>query len=1329
MGRLRIRDNNNSSWIDICQSEWRIKQANGTWRRVYPRDIKGRHGKDQYWCQINCASDGGCADDPYGGIGTDNPDHPTNGGTGGPNFGPIVTNPTPGEPVGSGGPKDWDGNPIEPPEPSEPYDPSNPPSGPTQPPTTGNPYQPPLSDPSDPNPVYPPIRNGGIPSADPYTPLIGPNTCYQGEGDYEPGCGIGTPKQLPDGTTCVILEGGTQCLPVGGTPKGEEPAKTCPLDNQFRYSPVSDPAASEVVWKIGEFRHDIGRRRGKLKIGYNFEDVINGTRAEGRIEIMHLGHTILRTVAYSGHGEIEIDYQGSVSDGVIVLRLFIMGNTNRFGYRLHCVESTIQDVGIDPVLTNPPDGTDPFVPPTGSDDVGGYNDEDGYGPDYEPDSETGGPIGADGLPTVPSEPTTIIPNPAPNVPNDDGTVTDAPVAIKNPDGTIEGLHDPTTPTVDTDNDGIPDTVPDSPGTSGEAGTWNDPLTCPTTAMFGGTAVDPDGTVHVPWDVGEFIVSLGPDKGTVLLPFTFSKTNGSPATGRIEVIHRGIKIGDTGAATGAGRISFEYDPGANPSENRQKVLLRVRRGDAHRWGFRIGCPIPAREMVDTDNDGVPDMLEPTEGDPDAPAACGGTFEPAHGGNIGVHDMFHEMSGEEGEVIVDFQMWFQPDTLEVWYQGSKLATTGGFVSGVGQVRFNFKPNNGDNRVLVRVISNEAGTSWVYVISCPGELGSKTDPRPCSQDDGVLISLGQSRNDTYWDLGYEAGVINVLYQMYYTPDSIAIYDKDDNLLAGNPTEGVSGTDTLSFSYEPHMNPLHVVMLSHYEGNWGYKIDCPVADPEFSVVSGIPQREEGNAIPFTVVLAESIPIEVSVAYELISGTATVGADVEDASGRIIFPPNTTSQTIYFDTFDDDVNEPYESFTFRISDPSHGVIRQSDNKGTILDNDWPLVACGTYRSFSYSNPGVNVQLGSTAGNVVLEYETNGSGGPGANRFEVTIDGKAFMDTGYVSVPAGDKGELSVWYDPADFTGTVAKVEITGDAWSAIRLNCPTPAPTYDRKIFGTTAETNSEKSQYVPPTAQEVFDTWHRTDGRLYYKNKDEATGNAALWSLEPAGNIRQNVNSNTPLSLLNPRHSTEYHLQARITSEDADDDVVGLVLCSIFDDDEVLHQLVAMRTKGGDIPLKGWGIVYMRAGQHEKTYYDVSVGGTAGGWSNDFSLVRISRSGNQVIAQCGTWNSRDISSGTAFAVDLNYLPAFKDKPSSYGYYTFSQKYSTYFNPDDGGQGDDSSIFDASNGEIWDYMGGEWVRTGTASSWTEKFGTRSIVRNPETGQSWSVENNVRTKN
>lgn len=116
MGRLRVRNESNSAWIDICQSEWYIRNnANTGWMRLIPaRGLRARHGTDNYWVDIDCLSEADCGDDPYGGTEDGKGENGSGppGGAGGDSGNGDSGYPDGGG--GDGGPTDWPESPGTP---------------------------------------------------------------------------------------------------------------------------------------------------------------------------------------------------------------------------------------------------------------------------------------------------------------------------------------------------------------------------------------------------------------------------------------------------------------------------------------------------------------------------------------------------------------------------------------------------------------------------------------------------------------------------------------------------------------------------------------------------------------------------------------------------------------------------------------------------------------------------------------------------------------------------------------------------------------------------------------------------------------------------------------------------------------------------------------------------------------------------------------------------------------------------------------------------------------------------------------------------------------
>ena len=91
------------------------------------------------------------------------------------------------------------------------------------------------------------------------------------------------------------------------------------------------------------------------------------------------------------------------------------------------------------------------------------------------------------------------------------------------------------------------------------------------------------------------------------------------------------------------------------------------------------------------------------------------------------------------------------------------------------------------------------------------------------------------------------------------------------------------------------------------------------------------GNAF-FTVTLDAASGQEATVDYFTSDGTAEAGIDYWDTSGRLTFPPGTTSQTIVVAIIDDDIEEPDETFLVYLHSPNYGIVTDGEGVGTIGD-------------------------------------------------------------------------------------------------------------------------------------------------------------------------------------------------------------------------------------------------------------------------------------------------------------------------------------------------------------------------------------------------------------
>ncbi|MGJ4744905.1 Calx-beta domain-containing protein [Leptospira sp. SA-E8] len=116
---------------------------------------------------------------------------------------------------------------------------------------------------------------------------------------------------------------------------------------------------------------------------------------------------------------------------------------------------------------------------------------------------------------------------------------------------------------------------------------------------------------------------------------------------------------------------------------------------------------------------------------------------------------------------------------------------------------------------------------------------------------------------------------------------------------------------------------------------IDTSAATISFSA-SALSVDEDDGTGSATVSISSAVPGSITVDYAVTSGTATgSGTDYTLASGTVTITNPATSDTINFSINNDSLDEPTESFTITLSNPS-GVVLGSTTAVTvsILDDD-----------------------------------------------------------------------------------------------------------------------------------------------------------------------------------------------------------------------------------------------------------------------------------------------------------------------------------------------------------------------------------------------------------
>ena len=94
------------------------------------------------------------------------------------------------------------------------------------------------------------------------------------------------------------------------------------------------------------------------------------------------------------------------------------------------------------------------------------------------------------------------------------------------------------------------------------------------------------------------------------------------------------------------------------------------------------------------------------------------------------------------------------------------------------------------------------------------------------------------------------------------------------------------------------------------------------------------GAALEFRVTLDRAALEQVRVDWATADGTAQAGADYRAASGSLTFGVEEISKTVSVTASGDNVDEPNETYTVRLSNASGAILGKAVGTGTITDDD-----------------------------------------------------------------------------------------------------------------------------------------------------------------------------------------------------------------------------------------------------------------------------------------------------------------------------------------------------------------------------------------------------------
>jgi hypothetical protein len=101
-----------------------------------------------------------------------------------------------------------------------------------------------------------------------------------------------------------------------------------------------------------------------------------------------------------------------------------------------------------------------------------------------------------------------------------------------------------------------------------------------------------------------------------------------------------------------------------------------------------------------------------------------------------------------------------------------------------------------------------------------------------------------------------------------------------------------------------------------------------------------EGNSgtlpMPFVVYLTEPVSVTVAVDYATLDGTAIAGEDYLEVTGTLTFTPGQTTNVVLVNILGDQKDEPNETLSLQLSNPTNAPLGDAIATGTIFDDDTP---------------------------------------------------------------------------------------------------------------------------------------------------------------------------------------------------------------------------------------------------------------------------------------------------------------------------------------------------------------------------------------------------------
>lgn len=287
------------------------------------------------------------------------------------------------------------------------------------------------------------------------------------------------------------------------------------------------------------------------------------------------------------------------------------------------------------------------------------------------------------------------------------------------------------------------------------------------------------------------------------------------------------------------------------------------------------------------------------------------------------------------------------------------------------------------------------------------------------------------------------------------------------------------------------------------------------------------------------------------------------------------------------------------------------------------------------------------------------------------------------------------------------------------------------------------DQTKNSPPNQGDIFNNWYRFSHTTTTEDQPAIPDELLTWTYNPTTDIISNTtNSAGIIGIVSPGKYDQYLLDTKITSNNGDDDTIGLVLAWHVDPlTKREYTLNLMRSPGGNGITSLYSLWYNQLRSDRSLVNSMNAmvtwgngaagslsnteagwvtntpgwGGLAARWGNTGGTrLRVERQGDKFIMTTSQWATSDtLDPTTRFELDLNSNPLLEKfkGPKSYGFMSQSQANSqwevlNFTNPQE-------YIYDLKNNQVWEYIDDAWAIKAGAS--LDDLRNRQFLYNPTT--------------